>query len=50
MSLLSGIDISTGVVETAAPPVAGTTATETAITAARIVRTATINELSGATG
>lgn len=47
MSVLSGIDISTGDVETAAFPTAGTTATEMAIRVARIVRTATIGELSG---
>jgi hypothetical protein len=48
MSALSDIDISTGFVETAAPPIAGTMATEMAIRAARIVRTAAIDELSGA--
>jgi len=47
ISALSGIDISTGFVETAAPPVAGTMATEMAISAARIGRTVAIGELSG---
>jgi predicted YcjX-like family ATPase len=47
MSALSAIDISTGFVETTAPPVAGTRATETAIRAAKIVRMAAIGELSG---
>ena len=48
MSALSDIDISTGFVETAAPPIAGTMATDMAIKAARIVRTVAIDELSGA--
>jgi len=38
MSAGLAIDISTGFVEMAAPPVAGTVATEIAITTARIVR------------
>jgi hypothetical protein len=38
MSAWSAIDISTGFVETAAPPVAGTMATEMAIKAAKIER------------
>jgi hypothetical protein len=42
MSTCSDTDISTGFVETATPPLAGTTATERAIRAARIVRTTTM--------
>jgi len=41
------IDISTGLVEMAAPLVAGTIATEIAIKAAKIVRTNIMAELSG---
>jgi len=41
------IDISTGLVEMAAPPVAGTIAMEIAIKAAKIVRTNIMAELSG---
>jgi hypothetical protein len=43
MSAGLAIDISTGFVEMAAPPVAGTVATEIAITAARIVRTTSMS-------
>jgi hypothetical protein len=41
------IDISTGLVEMAAPLVVGTIATEIAIKAAKIVRTNVMAELSG---
>jgi hypothetical protein len=44
MSALSGIDISTDFVEMVAPPVAGTIATEIAISAARTVRTISMRE------
>jgi hypothetical protein len=43
MSAGLAIDISTGFVKMAAPPVAGTVATEIAITAARIVRTTSMS-------
>lgn len=45
-----GIDISTGVVDTAATPVAGRVVTDMAIRTARIVRAATIGKLSAACG
>jgi hypothetical protein len=50
VSALSDIDISTGLAEMAAPPVAGTMATEMAIKTARIARAGSIAEISGTTG
>jgi hypothetical protein len=41
------IDISMGFVEAAAPPAAGSNATEMAIKAAKIARAKTMDELSG---